>query len=94
MKLHQLVAEADDYDERTRKDGQLEDRLETLDTNIKMFSHKMYDKNADVQRRKQEMIDGKEQLKKFYAGEIARKDVPFHIWDLTTSMPAWGTYGT
>jgi len=93
MKLSELF-EADDFDERTRKDGKLQDRLKTLDGNIEMFSNKLYDNDAEIQSRIKKFKDGKELLKKFYAGEIARKDVPYHIWELTSSIPDWGTYGT
>lgn len=93
MKLHQIL-EADDFDERTRKDGQLEARLKTLDGNIEMFNNKIYAKNAAIQERVKKFKEGKELLRKFYAGEIARKDVPYHIWDLTSSIPDWGTRGT
>ena len=92
MELHRLIEDhQSDYENSIRNDGQLEARLKCLDGNIEMF--KNY-KGEYAQARLKEMIDGKEQLKQFYAGKIKRSDVHHSIWTLTSSMPDWGTYGT
>jgi hypothetical protein len=92
MKLHQLVEM--NQENSTRKDRKLAARLKIIDSNIEMFSKPVHAKNADTQKRIQRLKDGKELLQKFYAGKIEQKEVPYEIWDLTSSMPAWGTYGT
>ena len=93
MKLSELF-ETEGPDERLRNDGKLKDRLKIIDDNIEMFSAPIYAKDPKIQKRVQELEDGKDLLQKFYSGEISRGVVPFHIWDLTSSIPSWGTYGT
>lgn len=89
-----LSLREDAYEEKLRADGKLDDRLRVIDQNIKMFSAPLYDKNANVQRQLAELKHWRELFVKFYAGEIAWKDVPYRAWELTTGLPDWATRGT